>query len=354
MRLKDYLLDRLLYFIFYYISICLVIGIMMLDIIIRKEELNFENIVYAFLLSTVFLFALIVIDYIRKRRLYKVINDGLDKENSATYIFNIPDNISREHDIFKQLLSRNYMLYENTLEKYKKNYKTQMDFKSRWIHQMKTPVSVIKLMLENEKDKNIDAQTRKSYQSIEEEIEKLSHGLEMALYTLRINDFELDFKVEEVDILEVVRAIINENKNAFIVNSIYPKIDSEENIVVKSDKKWIKFIISQIITNSIKYTKIKDIENKSIQIRLYRKADKAMLAIEDNGVGVPDEDINRVFNPFFTGKNGRKYLESTGMGLYLSKDICDKLGHSIRLESVEGEGTRVIITFFDGRSIYNL
>lgn len=354
MRLKDYLLDRLLYIVFYYISICLVIIIMMLDLIIREEELVFENIVYAFLLSTVLLIAFMAIDYLKKRNIYKAVNEGLDKEDSSAYIFNIPDNISREYDIFKYLLSRNYMFYQNTLEKYRKNYKTQMDFKSRWIHQMKTPVSVIKLMLENEKDKDIDIQTRKSYQSIEEEIEKLSHGLEMALYTLRVNDFELDFKVEEVDVLEIVRAVINENKNAFIVNSIYPKIDSEENTIVKSDKKWIKFIISQIISNSIKYTKVNNIENKSVKISLYREASKAILSIEDNGVGVSSEDIDRVFNPFFTGQNGRKYLESTGMGLYLSKDICDKLGHSIRLESTEEKGTKVIITFFDGRSIYNL
>lgn len=129
---------------------------------------------------------------------------------------------------------------------------------------MKTPISVIKLILENERDKNIDETTRKNYESIEEEIEKLSNGLEMALYSLRVKDFEKDFKVEDVNIVEIVRKVINENKNAFIVNSIFPKIIVDEDLIVTSDKKWIKFVIGQIISNSIKYSKVKESEHKSI------------------------------------------------------------------------------------------
>ncbi|AFS77366.1 sensor signal transduction histidine kinase [Gottschalkia acidurici 9a] len=313
-----------------------------------------ENIIYSFILVFVLLVFAIILDYMKKKSVYDSINYGLDAEYDMGHIFNIPDNISHEHDIFKKLLVNNYMNYEDTLEKYKKNYKTQMDFKSRWIHQMKTPVSVIKLMLENEKDKTTEKSTRRSYESIEEEIEKLSHGLEMALYTLRVNDFELDFKVEEVEILDVVRGIINENKNTFIMNSIYPKITSSENIKVKSDKKWIKFVLSQIICNSIKYSKVKKSDNKAIKISLDRSSDRTILSVADQGVGIPKEDIGRVFNSFYTGKNGRKYKESTGMGLYLAKDVCDKLGHDISVESIEGEWTRVNITFYDGKSIYNI
>ncbi len=240
------------------------------------------------------------------------------------------------------------------LEKNQKKFKRQMDFNNRWIHEMKTPVSVIKLMLENEKDKNIEEITRKNYESIEEEIEKLSNGLEMALHTLRINDFELDFKVEEVSLNEIIRTVINENKSTFIVNSIYPKLVAEENVIVKSDKKWVKFIISQLLSNSIKYTKVKENGDKNIILHIYEENGKTILSIRDKGVGIPKGDLDRVFEPFFTGKNGRKYLESTGMGLYLLKDICDKLGHGIKVESIEGKGTTVSITFYKGKSIYNI
>lgn len=287
----------------------------------------------------------------KKREFYKAINRGLE---DTEHIFGIPDNVDREHDVLKKLLTKNYMTFENKLDKYRKTYKNQMYFNNRWIHQMKTPVSVLKLALENEKDKNIDEQTRKSYESMEEEIEKLSNGLEMALYTLRVNDFELDFKVEDISLVEVLRNVINENKNAFIANSIYPEIVSEEELMVKSDKKWIKFVIGQIVSNSIKYSKVKAGENKSVIFRIYRQDDRSILSVEDMGVGIPAEDLDKIFNPFFTGKNGRTYLESTGMGLYLSKEICNRLGHNINVESVEGEGTTVSIIFYYGRSIYNL
>ena len=87
---------------------------------------------------------------------------------------------------------------------------------------------------------------------------------------------------------------------------------------------------------------------------IYEENGKTILSIRDKGVGIPKGDLDRVFEPFFTGKNGRKYLESRGMGRYLLKDICDKLGHGIKVESIEGKGTTVSITFYKGKSIYNI
>ena len=354
MKFKDYVKDKLLYIIIYFITIFLLITIMSLDLLIKKERLSIQNISYGVILSIIALGIILSIDYIRKNRFYGSINSNLDTEEDLQYIFNIPDNINEEYDYFKEILVRNYNLYMDKLEKYKRNTKTQMDFNNRWIHEMKTPVSVIKLMLENEKDKIIDETTRKSYESIEEEIEKLSHGLEMALHTLRVNKFELDFKVEEVSLLEVIRNVINENRSTFIVNSIFPKILSENDLIVISDKKWIKFILSQILSNSIKYSKVKKGGKKDILIKIYKENNDIILSIKDRGVGIPSGDLERVFDPFFTGKNGRQYLESTGMGLYLSKDICKRLGHGLDIRSKEGEGTTVKVTFYNGKSIYNL
>ncbi len=354
MKFKDFLKDKLLYIFIYFISTFLAITIMMLDLIIREEKLKISNIIYAFVLSSVFLVIFLYIDYMKKRKFYNLINSKRNNDCDLTYVFNIPDNLSKEYDFFKEILISNYLKYIDTLEKYKKTSETQNYFNNRWIHQMKTPVSVIKLILEDEKDRNLDEDTKKNYESIEEEIEKLSHGLEMALCTLRVSNFELDFKVEDVSLFETIRSVINENKNAFIVNSIYPKIISNEDIIVKTDKKWIKFVISQIISNSIKYSKVKNSVNKTIEIKVKNEDNKTILLIEDKGVGIPNQDLDRVFDPFFTGKNGRKYLESTGMGLYLVKDICDRLGHGILIESIEEEGTKISIVFYHGKSIYDL
>lgn len=354
MNFKDYLKDRLIYILLYFLSTALIVIIMMLDIIVRKEELNLYNIAYAFLMSVIILTAIILLDYYKKKKFYNAIDCQIKSIDDLNYMFNIPDNINTEYDFLKKLLVKDYNVYVNTLEKYRKSFKTQTDFNNRWVHQMKTPISVIRLLLENEKIKAIEENTRESYESIEEEIEKLSHGLEMALYTLRANDFELDFIVEEVSLFETARSVINENKNAFIVNSIYPKMIIQEDMVVKSDRKWLKFIVNQIISNSIKYSKVKEIENKTVSIASTEDENAVILSIQDMGVGIPKEDIDRVFDPFFTGKNGRKYFESTGMGLYLSKYICEKLGHGLDIDSISGEGTRVDIIFYHGKSIYNL
>jgi len=353
-KFKDYIIDRFLYIIFYYLSLALVILIMGLDLIIRGEYLNIGNIIYAVLLSTVALGLFLVLDYHKKKSVYRALNEGLDNEDNFEYIFRIPDTSSREHRAFKRLLTKNYMYFENTLDEYRRKFKNQMYYKSRWIHQMKTPVSVIKLILENEKDKGVDEITKKIYESIEEEIEKLSHGLEMELYTLKVSDFEMDFKAEDVDVLEIARTVINENKNAFIVNSIYPKLISDQNYLVKSDEKWLKFIISQLVSNAIKYTKIKDVGNRYLHISLQSEGERIILSVEDNGIGIPSKDLDRVFRPFFTGENGRRHKESTGIGLYLTKEVCDRLGHGLEIKSQEGLGTTVNVIFYEGKSIYNL
>ncbi|GMG95798.1 sensor histidine kinase [Tepidimicrobium xylanilyticum] len=274
MRFTDYIIDRLLYILFYFINIILVIIIMSLDSINNNKVLNIGTILYSIIISIAMLLIFFAIDYLRKKEVYIVINRGLEG-GEFNYIFNLPDRVNREHKVFKELLTKNHMYYENTLDKYRKRYKGSLNLKSRWIHQLKTSISVIKLLLEKEKEKIIDENTRRSYESIEEELEKLSHGLEMELYSLRISDFEMDFKVEKIDLVDIVREVVNENKNAFIVNSIYPNLKSEEDIYVKSDKKWLKFIISQIISNSIKYTKVRDVE-KNIYMLVFLKKRKGL------------------------------------------------------------------------------
>ena len=111
---------------------------------------------------------------------------------------------------------------------------------------------------------------------------------------------------------------------------------------VNSDKKWLEFIINQVINNSIKYKK----ENESIiKIESSENKDKVTLEIYDNGIGIPEKDLKRVFDKSFTGTNGRDKVKSTGMGLYIVKKLCDKLGHNISIESKENEYTKVILEF---------
>ena len=213
---------------------------------------------------------------------------------------------------------------------------------------MKTPISVINLLIEN------GFTSKKDVISLKEEVDKLDNGLELALYNLRLQDFKTDFKVEKINLVEVIRKLINENKTAFILNSIYPKVDIEDKLIVSTDRKWIEFIFNQIIQNSIKYTKVKDVSKRELKIESFLVDGNIELCFYDNGVGICERDIRQLFKPFFTGENGRKYEESTGMGLYLTSIIIDRLGHRIRIESKEGEFTKVTVSFLSEKSIYNI
>ncbi|WP_249685312.1 ATP-binding protein, partial [Bacillus velezensis] len=128
------------------------------------------------------------------------------------------------------------------------------------------------------------------------------------------------------------------NKRLFITKRVFPEIHIEDDLIVASDSKWLRFTLGQFITNAVKYTFE---SNKKIVISAIEKDDYVQLAICDEGIGIPASDLSRVTKAFFTGENGRKTGESTGMGLCLAKEICEKLGHELVITSEVGKGTIV-------------
>jgi signal transduction histidine kinase len=154
--------------------------------------------------------------------------------------------------------------------------------------------------------------------------------------------FERDFHVETIQLKELVRKLTSSQKRLFIRNRVYPELTIDPSLKVVSDEKWLSFVISQLITNSVRYTVEK---GKKIVFRGSQLENKTVLEVIDQGIGIPKSDLPRVFDPYFTGENGREFQESTGMGLYLVKQICDKLGHRVEIESDVNSGTLVRIVF---------
>lgn len=323
---------------------------MYLTFAISSKEFPLENIFYAVLLSTIIYSVFLTYEYYRNNSFYKQIHKMLPAEGNFNYLISAEDAKTSEQKAYIELLSR---IYENNSEKvseYEEQHKEYIYFINQWVHQMKTPVSIINLILQDEKDEEY----RDTFISIGEENEKISSGLEMMLSHARLNEFNLDFKVESVNIISVVRKMINHNKKSLIHNSIFPKVQGEESIMVETDEKWIYFVINQIFTNAIKYSREAVRENKYIVFNIEAAESKVILSILDQGIGIPKEDLSRVFQAFFTGKNGRRTSESTGMGMYLSKRVCDKLGHGLTVESEEGQWTKFSIEFHRERSIFTL
>ena len=189
----------------------------------------------------------------------------------------------------------------------------------------------------------IENNKNQATKSINEELDKIENYVEQALYYAKSNTIEKDYYIKKCMLKEMVNESIKRNKNTLIQEKIRIDLHDLEN-QVNTDSKWINFILNQIIQNSIKYMK-KETE-KEIEIYSKKGIDKVILYIADNGIGIKEEEIKKVFDKGFTGTNGRmSNKKSTGIGLYLCKKLCDKLGINIALESKENEGTTVKIIF---------
>lgn len=350
MNIKNYIKDRISYALVFFINTLLIILTMNLTLIINQRKIDKENIFYAFLLSSVLFLFFIIYDYMKMRPFYNYLHKAADSDGDLETILSMTEVRTKEQLMYTKILHESYKSYSDKLSKYEESQKQYIYFINQWVHQMKTPVSVINLLLQDKNKENYN----EALESISEENEKINHGLEMMLCNARLSQFNLDFKVEKVDILSVIRKVINDNKKTLIRYSIYPKIICKETMIVETDSKWMYFVINQILVNAIKYSKNVSSEEKYITFEVKDEGSRVILSIEDQGIGIPKEDRTRVFNAFFTGKNGRKTSESTGMGMYLSKKICDELGHGLTLESEEGKGTKFFIIFYRGINIFKL
>ena len=229
-------------------------------------------------------------------------------------------------DTGKSMLE-NVNYYKNIQEEYK-------EYIELWIHEVKIPIAASKMIIENNKNSVT--------KSIDEELDKVENYIEQALFYARSNAVEKDYIINKTNLKEIVSGSILKNKTTLLNEKVALELKDIEQEVY-TDSKWATFIINQIIQNAIKYSKK---ENKKIEIYSKTKNDKVILYIKDNGIGIKKGEITRVFERGFTGENGRIVgQKSTGIGLYLCKKLCDKLGLGIELNSEKDIGTEVRIIF---------
>ncbi|OAH52604.1 hypothetical protein AWH48_14500 [Domibacillus aminovorans] len=285
---------------------------------------------YASLLSSVLLIGYLAFRYMTNRSFYH----RLEKPIISMEDFTNEAQQTPLADGLQQLLISQFRHYRTDIHNYKHKLNGHIQFINQWVHQMKTPLSVIHLMIQDEDEPRFIA--------IGDELDRLKKGLEMVLYTARLDTFEQDFYVETIHLETVIRSVTSNQKRLFIRKRVFPSIQIDGNLMITSDEKWLSFLLTQIITNAVRYT-IE--ENRKIYFHSYKHGADTIVEIQDEGVGIPRSDLPRVFDPYFTGENGRNFQESTGMGLYLVKQICKKLGHRIEIESTVHQGTTVRIIF---------
>ena len=327
MKLSKYFKDKLglilIYFFNYFIIISLLIAFKSsISLISSISLLGLINFLLIFFLS-----------YFKKKIFYDNLLNNLellDKKYLILETLSKPSFYEGEllfnilYDINKSMIE-NVNFYKNSVADFK-------DYVEMWIHEVKIPISSLVLMMHNKK--NIDKR-------FIQEIRKLDNYIDQVLFYVRSNYTEQDFLFKKVSLNKIISQVAIKNIDDLRLNKVNLDVLVSD-IVITTDPKWLEFIINQIVNNSIKYKK-----KSNSYIKIYSKnyQDRVSLFIEDNGIGIPRKDLGSVFNKSFTGENGRNTTKSTGMGLYIAKKLCMKLGHKIEINSCEGEGTTLIITF---------
>lgn len=313
----------------------LLFGIITIEIFLMAYNVGMFIKIYIPLIIMGLYMISIIIEYFKRKKFYdnllKMLEE-LDEKYLITEIIKTPNFL--EGQIFKNSLEQIDKSMLENVNKYKYMTEDYKEYIELWIHEIKIPISASKMVIENNKN----AITK----SIDEELDKVENYIEQALFYARSNTVEKDYYIRKVFLKEIVNESIKKNKSSLIQEKISIDIHDLE-IEVNTDNKWIVFILNQIIQNSIKYRKK---ENSVIEIYANQGKENVILYIKDNGIGIKQGEITRVFEKGFTGTNGRlSNKKSTGIGLYLCKKLCNKLGIGIELNSVQNEGTEVKLVF---------
>ena len=307
----------------------------------RKQDL-----VYAAVLDAILLLITVLVGFFRYSSKVKALSDALKRpvEEQAQ----LPEATDDVEILYHRLLE-NQSIARSESESSAAIRQSQMrDYYSMWVHQIKTPISAMKLLLEAEReelgqlicdDEQSQYLLSDNMDSFEDELFRIEEYVSMALQYQRVSSTENDFVLEKVSVDGVIRDTIKKYAKIMIRRHIginYSGTGQE----IYTDGKWLAFMLEQILSNAIKYT-----PHGVVTIETAEEKDRFFITIKDTGIGIKAEDLPRVFEKGYTGYNGHADKKATGIGLYLCRQMADKLGHTIRMESEIGKGTKVWIGF---------
>lgn len=304
MGFKDFLKDKLGFLVYNFTFLIFTIAVIIFSPI---DVFLIDTILYIVIVNVVFLFLYLLISYIKK-------NKFLDNINNDTFKINMNDiklvKCKNEEKIYLDIIKNYQYQCNNIINNNIKKFEENKEILNMWVHDVKIPIAIIKLILEQ----NENLIDEKISDDIDNEIFRIENSVEKILYLSRLEDFHKDFLIQEVNIEKIIRDIIKKYSKYFISKKIILNLNNL-NFKILSDEKWLYFIFEQLLSNSLKYSSLGD------KISIYCKTTKnyLQLRVEDTGCGIKKEDLNRIFNKGFTGNNGRNNSKSTGLGLYLVK-----------------------------------
>lgn len=272
------------------------------------------------------LFIYLIVQFIRYRKRYTLIQN-LQPANAGT-LDELPKSQDPIDELYEEKLASLLQEIRELENLHTARQADQLDYFTLWLHQIKTPIAAISLLNQGTPSKEA--------KQISQELLRLEDYTHMALNYIKLEDAGAELDLAEVELDDAIKRAVKKYSILFIYKGI--KLDYQPvGMQVLSDGKWLQNLLEQILSNSLKYT-------ASGTISIYQdRRTEGVLVVEDTGAGIRPEDLPKIFNKGYSGFNGRLHEKSTGLGLFLSKKICERLGHRIEIESEPGKGTRVII-----------
>lgn len=269
--------------------------------------------------------------YYRRKQYFQKIEETLEQVNQRYLLGELmPDSYRLEDRLYREMIRRSNKSVIERIRRIEDEKKDYREYIESWVHEVKAPITSISLMCDNHKEEL----TRR----ISLENQKIENYVDMALYYARSDEVYKDYMIRETDLQEIAVVVLKRNKNYLIQNHMQAEVDCKDKAY--TDQKWIAFILNQLVLNSTKYRRDTDAH---IWIFTERYHNGIRLIVRDNGIGIRQEELERIFEKGFTGSNGRSKERSTGMGLYLCRKLCRKLG--IEISASSREGTDVILEF---------
>lgn len=282
---------------------------------------------YIFLFNLLIFVLYIAWDFIRRRPF----NNEFQKLETLNDTVGMSDGNTPQQRLIYEKLSELRVVHQNELDRESLKTRENLDELTRFIHDMKMPVTTMKLMIDD-----LEGENRKK---LSEEWTRLNSMLNEALYLQRLPNIKNDLYIEEVSLDDVLNSSIKKLRDICIRKQIGFDIHLHEESV-HTDRKWIQFVIDQIVTNSVKYSKENDIVIKSQSVE-----NQTVLSVTDYGRGIKKKDIDRIFEAGFTSTSYHDDAQATGMGMYLTKEVCDVLGITIKVISEYNEFTTITLIF---------
>ncbi len=324
--LKGYMRDRAAMFG------CLLICYGTLFLIGYLYDIPFEKTRYIAEFSGAGVFLCLLVDILKYAERWKELKRCIATSNTYPGMFyTVPGDLEA---LYRSMIAKMRQEKEELIFEDQKRYTEMMDYYGMWAHQIKTPIAAMRILVQSGMDREENEENQKLFRQLQMELFKTEQYVEMVLSYLKIGDIAKDMVLERCDLGKVVRQAVKKYSRLFILQKLSLEMGEIAEIVL-TDEKWLSFVVEQILSNALKYTK-----SGSVSIYLEQEG---VLVIKDTGIGISAEDLPRIMEKGYTGYNGRIDKRSTGIGLYLCKKVMDKLHHQLRIDSEDGKGTKVVL-----------